>query len=40
MDVDGYEYRLIRRWIEQGMPYGQASRPDRRWASSACPTAG
>lgn len=27
MDVDGYEYRLIQRWIEQGMPYGNASDP-------------
>lgn len=22
MDVDSYEFRLISRWIEQGMPYG------------------
>ena len=27
MDVDGYEYRLIHRWIEQGMPYGNPSDP-------------
>ena len=27
MDVDGYEYRLIYRWIEQGMPYGKATDP-------------
>ena len=27
MDVDGYEYRLIQRWIEQGMPYGNAKDP-------------
>ena len=27
MDVDGYEYRLISRWIEQGMPYGKATDP-------------
>jgi len=27
MDVDGYEYRLIQRWIEQGMPYGSDKDP-------------
>ena len=27
MEVDGYEYRLISRWIEQGMPYGDAKDP-------------
>jgi len=27
MDVDGFEYRLISRWIEQGMPYGSPSDP-------------
>lgn len=27
MEVDGYEYRLIHRWIEQGMPYGDAKDP-------------
>jgi len=27
MDVDSYEYRLLRRWIEQGMPYGKADDP-------------
>src|SRR5581483_6492805 len=27
MEVDGFEYRLISRWIQQGMPYGQASDP-------------
>ena len=27
MDVDSYEYRLIHRWIEQGMPYGDAKDP-------------
>lgn len=27
MDQDSYEYRMIRRWIEKGMPYGQDSDP-------------
>lgn len=27
MDVDSYEYRLIYRWIEQGMPYGSEKDP-------------
>lgn len=27
MDADSYEYRLITRWIEQGMPYGSANDP-------------
>jgi hypothetical protein len=27
MDVDSYEFRLISRWIEQGMPYGNAKDP-------------
>ena len=27
MEVDGYEYRLISRWIEQGMPYGSDKDP-------------
>lgn len=27
MDVDSHEYRLIARWIEQGMPYGRDSDP-------------
>ncbi|WP_373653029.1 DUF1549 and DUF1553 domain-containing protein [Schlesneria sp. DSM 10557] len=27
MEVDGYEYRLISRWIEQGMPYGNPTDP-------------
>ena len=27
MDVDSYEYRLLRRWIEQGMPYGKPDDP-------------
>lgn len=27
MNTDSYEYRLIRRWIAQGMPYGTADDP-------------
>lgn len=27
MDVDSYEYRMMYRWIAQGMPYGAASDP-------------
>ena len=27
MDVDSHEYRLIYRWVEQGMPRGQATDP-------------
>ncbi|MCA9115765.1 MAG: DUF1549 domain-containing protein, partial [Planctomycetaceae bacterium] len=27
MDVDSYEYRMIYRWIEQGMPYGNSYDP-------------
>ena len=27
MDVDSYEYRVIHRWIEQGMPYGSDKDP-------------
>lgn len=27
MDVDSFEYRLIFRWIQQGMPYGNADDP-------------
>ncbi len=27
MDLDSYEYRLLRRWIEQGMPYGKPDDP-------------
>jgi len=27
MQPDSYEYRLLRRWIAQGMPYGNASDP-------------
>lgn len=27
MDADSYEYRLIHRWIEQGMPYGSDKDP-------------
>lgn len=27
MEVDNYEYRMIYRWIEQGMPYGSESDP-------------
>jgi len=27
MDKDSYEYRLLRRWIAQGMPYGNAKDP-------------
>ena len=27
MEVDSYEYRLIHRWIEQGMPYGDPKDP-------------
>ena len=29
MDADSYEYRLIYRWIEQGMPYGKPEDPHR-----------
>ena len=28
MDVTGYEYRLIARWIEQGTPYGKPEDPE------------
>ena len=27
MEVDGYEYRILERWIAQGMPYGSSSDP-------------
>lgn len=27
MDVDSYEYRILYRWIEQGMPYGSEEDP-------------
>ena len=27
LDADSHEYRLMRRWIAQGMPYGKASDP-------------
>ena len=27
MDRDSYEYRMLRRWIEQGMPYGKSDDP-------------
>lgn len=27
MEVDSYEYRMIYRWLEQGMPYGKATDP-------------
>lgn len=27
MDVDNYEYRMLTRWIEQGMPYGRPEDP-------------
>ena len=27
MDVDSYEYRMVYRWIEQGMPYGKPNDP-------------
>jgi hypothetical protein len=27
LDADGYEYRLLCRWMEQGMPYGEADDP-------------
>ena len=27
MQPDSYEYRLVRRWISQGMPYGNADEP-------------
>ena len=27
MEVDSYEYRMVYRWIEQGMPYGSPSDP-------------
>lgn len=27
MDLDSHEYRLVRRWITQGMPYGSESDP-------------
>ncbi len=27
MDVDSYEYRVLYRWIEQGMPYGKPEDP-------------
>ncbi len=27
MDVDSFEYRLLRRWIEQGLPYGTGEEP-------------
>ena len=27
MDVDSYEYRILYRWIEQGMPYGSPEDP-------------
>ncbi|MCA8999146.1 MAG: DUF1549 domain-containing protein [Planctomycetaceae bacterium] len=27
MDKDSYEYRMVRRWIEQGMPYGSDDDP-------------
>lgn len=27
MEKDSYEYRMIRRWIEKGMPYGEESDP-------------
>ncbi len=27
MEKDSYEYRMIRRWIEKGMPYGQETDP-------------
>ena len=29
--------RLMRRWIEQGMPFGKQDRPDRHRASRCCP---
>ncbi|MCH2211989.1 MAG: DUF1553 domain-containing protein [Fuerstiella sp.] len=28
MDTDSYEYRMLVRWIEQGMPYGDESAPE------------
>ncbi|MEO2035902.1 MAG: DUF1553 domain-containing protein [Planctomycetaceae bacterium] len=28
MESDSYEYRMLVRWIEQGMPYGDASAPE------------
>lgn len=28
MEHDSYEYRMLVRWIEQGMPYGDASAPE------------
>ena len=30
LEVDSHSYRLMRRWIEQGMPYGKRRRSDRR----------
>ncbi len=27
MDKDSYEYRIVRRWIEKGMPYGEETDP-------------
>lgn len=27
MEVDGYEYRMLYRWVEQGMPYGNENDP-------------
>lgn len=27
MEKDSYEYRMVRRWIEQGMPYGEETDP-------------
>lgn len=27
MDLDSYEYRMLVRWVEQGMPYGSAEDP-------------
>jgi Protein of unknown function (DUF1553)/Protein of unknown function (DUF1549) len=38
MEVGGYEYRMLYRWIEQGMPYGSDS--DATVASIECVPAG
>ncbi len=37
MDRDSYEYRMLVRWIEQGMPYGDRNAPGRHSVLSRRP---
>ena len=38
MELGSDEYKLVRRWIAAGMPYGKDDRPDRHEDHASSPS--